>query len=184
MKKKNKRECSSIVIPSKRNKLPACMSVLCLVSRKTLQKPFRRRRHLPARFSCFPATIFVSWVPNIDKMSTVDKMLIKGIRSFDPENKNVITFFKPLTLIVGPNGAGKTVMFSLILNCFLSAWLFVLSFFFWLFVRMFVDSCVVCRLSLSAWSCLVLGNCRRTLGQARASFMTLRSVPPPPLKKN
>jgi len=42
-------------------------------------------------------------------MSTVDKMLIKGIRSFDPENKNVITFFKPLTLIVGPNGAGKTV---------------------------------------------------------------------------
>ena len=43
------------------------------------------------------------------KMSTVDKMLIKGIRSFDPDNKNVITFFKPLTLIVGPNGAGKTV---------------------------------------------------------------------------
>ncbi|KAJ4846048.1 DNA repair protein rad50 [Turnera subulata] len=42
-------------------------------------------------------------------MSTVDKMLIKGIRSFDPENKHVITFFKPLTLIVGPNGAGKTV---------------------------------------------------------------------------
>ncbi|KAG6386852.1 hypothetical protein SASPL_152029 [Salvia splendens] len=42
-------------------------------------------------------------------MSTVDKMLIKGIRSFDPENKNVITFFTPLTLIVGPNGAGKTV---------------------------------------------------------------------------
>lgn len=43
-------------------------------------------------------------------MSTVDKMLIKGIRSFDPENRNVITFFKPLTLIVGSNGAGKTVM--------------------------------------------------------------------------
>lgn len=46
-------------------------------------------------------------------MSTVDKMLIKGIRSFDPENKNVITFYRPLTLIVGPNGAGKTVIFSL-----------------------------------------------------------------------
>ncbi|CAI9117568.1 OLC1v1018973C1 [Oldenlandia corymbosa var. corymbosa] len=43
-------------------------------------------------------------------MSTVDKMLIKGIRSFDPENKNVITFYKPLTLIVGPNGAGKTTV--------------------------------------------------------------------------
>ncbi|KAL7105884.1 hypothetical protein ACP275_07G074600 [Erythranthe tilingii] len=43
-------------------------------------------------------------------MSTVDKMLIKGIRSFDPENRNVITFFKPLTLIVGHNGAGKTTI--------------------------------------------------------------------------
>lgn len=43
-------------------------------------------------------------------MSTVDKMLIKGIRSFDPENKNVIAFFKPLTLIVGSNGAGKTTI--------------------------------------------------------------------------
>ncbi|XP_068655363.1 DNA repair protein RAD50 isoform X2 [Aristolochia californica] len=43
-------------------------------------------------------------------MSTVDKMLIKGIRSFDPENKHVITFYKPLTLIVGPNGAGKTTI--------------------------------------------------------------------------
>ncbi|CAN6447622.1 unnamed protein product [Victoria cruziana] len=43
-------------------------------------------------------------------MSTVDKMLIKGIRSFSPENKHVITFYKPLTLIVGPNGAGKTTI--------------------------------------------------------------------------
>ncbi|KAI4317369.1 hypothetical protein L6164_025242 [Bauhinia variegata] len=51
-------------------------------------------------------------------MSTVDKMLIKGIRSFDPENKNVITFFRPLTLIVGPNGAGKTTIIeSLKLSC-------------------------------------------------------------------
>ena len=51
-------------------------------------------------------------VVKVGKMSTVDKMLIKGIRSFDPENRNVITFFKPLTLIVGPNGAGKTVISS------------------------------------------------------------------------
>lgn len=42
-------------------------------------------------------------------MSTIDKMLIKGIRSFSPENKTVIEFYKPLTLIVGANGAGKTV---------------------------------------------------------------------------
>jgi predicted ATPase len=37
------------------------------------------------------------------------QMLIKGIRSFSPDNQNVIEFYKPLTLIVGSNGAGKTV---------------------------------------------------------------------------
>jgi hypothetical protein len=42
-------------------------------------------------------------------MSTVEKLLIKGIRSFDPDNKDVIEFYRPLTLIVGQNGAGKTV---------------------------------------------------------------------------
>ncbi|KAL6185682.1 hypothetical protein ACLB2K_041810 [Fragaria x ananassa] len=51
-------------------------------------------------------------------MSTVDKMLIKGIRSFDPDNKHVITFFKPLTLIVGHNGAGKTTIIECLkLSC-------------------------------------------------------------------
>ncbi|XP_064938273.1 DNA repair protein RAD50-like isoform X1 [Musa acuminata AAA Group] len=51
-------------------------------------------------------------------MSTVDKMLVKGIRSFSPENKHVITFFKPLTLIVGPNGAGKTTIIECLkLSC-------------------------------------------------------------------
>ncbi|BBN10542.1 DNA repair protein RAD50 [Marchantia polymorpha subsp. ruderalis] len=43
-------------------------------------------------------------------MSVVDKLLIKGIRSFSPENTHVITFYRPLTLIVGPNGAGKTTI--------------------------------------------------------------------------
>lgn len=37
------------------------------------------------------------------------QMLIKGIRSFSPDNQYVIEFYKPLTLIVGQNGAGKTV---------------------------------------------------------------------------
>lgn len=37
------------------------------------------------------------------------QMLIKGIRSFSPDNQHVIEFYKPLTLIVGHNGAGKTV---------------------------------------------------------------------------
>jgi len=43
-------------------------------------------------------------------MTTVDKLLIKGIRSFHPNNESTIVFFKPLTLIVGPNGAGKTTI--------------------------------------------------------------------------
>lgn len=41
------------------------------------------------------------------------QMLIKGIRSFSPENAHVIEFYKPLTLIVGHNGAGKTVCLCL-----------------------------------------------------------------------
>ncbi|KAG1658953.1 hypothetical protein FOA52_010050 [Chlamydomonas sp. UWO 241] len=43
-------------------------------------------------------------------MCSIEKMLIKGIRSFSPENTAVIEFYKPLTLIVGANGAGKTTV--------------------------------------------------------------------------
>lgn len=42
-------------------------------------------------------------------MTTVDKLLVQGIRSFGPHKRNVIDFYTPLTLIVGQNGAGKTV---------------------------------------------------------------------------
>ncbi len=45
-------------------------------------------------------------------------MLIKGIRSFSPDNTAVIEFYRPLTLIVGHNGAGKTVGHLLFLNVF------------------------------------------------------------------
>ena len=45
-------------------------------------------------------------------MSTIEKLSIQGIRSFGPDDtdKQVIQFFKPLTLILGPNGTGKTVI--------------------------------------------------------------------------
>ncbi|CAG9465324.1 unnamed protein product [Pedinophyceae sp. YPF-701] len=43
-------------------------------------------------------------------MSTVDKLLIKGIRAFGSDRDAVIVFSKPLTLIVGHNGAGKTTI--------------------------------------------------------------------------
>lgn len=44
-------------------------------------------------------------------MSRIEKMSIMGVRSFGIEDKDkqVITFFRPLTILVGPNGAGKTV---------------------------------------------------------------------------
>ena len=42
-------------------------------------------------------------------MSSIDKLLIRGIRSFDPQSQNIIEFYTPLTVIVGPNGTGKTV---------------------------------------------------------------------------
>ncbi|KAK1343280.1 hypothetical protein QTO34_016058 [Cnephaeus nilssonii] len=44
-------------------------------------------------------------------MSRIEKMSIMGVRSFGIEDKDkqIITFFTPLTILVGPNGAGKTV---------------------------------------------------------------------------
>ncbi|KAK2510120.1 hypothetical protein MC885_018888, partial [Smutsia gigantea] len=44
-------------------------------------------------------------------MSRIEKMSILGVRSFGIEDKDkqIITFFSPLTILVGPNGAGKTV---------------------------------------------------------------------------
>lgn len=53
-------------------------------------------------------------------MSKIEKMSILGVRSFGVEDKDkqIITFFNPLTILVGPNGAGKTVRLTtcLVLN--------------------------------------------------------------------
>ncbi|ELR61781.1 DNA repair protein RAD50 [Bos mutus] len=45
-------------------------------------------------------------------MSRIEKMSIQGVRSFGIEDKDkqIITFFSPLTILVGPNGAGKTTI--------------------------------------------------------------------------
>jgi DNA repair protein RAD50 len=42
-------------------------------------------------------------------MSRIEKLAIRGIRSFDPQEEIKIEFFQPLTLIQGHNGSGKTV---------------------------------------------------------------------------
>ncbi|KAG2442375.1 hypothetical protein HXX76_002461 [Chlamydomonas incerta] len=49
-------------------------------------------------------------------MCTVEKILIKGIRSFSPTNEYIIEFYKPLTIIVGSNGAGKTTIIEALRN--------------------------------------------------------------------
>ncbi|XP_074959066.1 DNA repair protein RAD50 [Phalacrocorax aristotelis] len=45
-------------------------------------------------------------------MSKIEKMSILGVRSFGVEDKDkqIISFFSPLTILVGPNGAGKTTI--------------------------------------------------------------------------
>lgn len=43
-------------------------------------------------------------------MSSIEKLKIVGIRSFNPSAENVIEFHAPLTIIVGHNGAGKTTI--------------------------------------------------------------------------
>ncbi|KAH9820100.1 hypothetical protein DFH28DRAFT_1200782 [Melampsora americana] len=42
--------------------------------------------------------------------STIDKIAIRGIRSFDHEQMAVMQFYSPLTVIVGHNGSGKTTI--------------------------------------------------------------------------
>ena len=43
-------------------------------------------------------------------MSTIETLGIGGIRSYNPDGLEVITFQKPVTLILGENGAGKTTI--------------------------------------------------------------------------
>jgi len=51
-------------------------------------------------------------------MSSIERMSIQGIRSFgtSDQDRGIISFFAPLTLILGPNGTGKTVckMFEIV----------------------------------------------------------------------
>lgn len=44
------------------------------------------------------------------KMASIDKLAVRGIRSFDDKQISVIEFFTPVTVIVGHNGSGKTTI--------------------------------------------------------------------------
>ena len=43
-------------------------------------------------------------------MSSLNKLAIRGIRSFDDKSLSIIEFFSPVTVIVGHNGSGKTTI--------------------------------------------------------------------------
>eukprot|EP00834_Sanchytrium_tribonematis_P002494 NODE_78_length_23230_cov_1.644979.p2 type:complete len:1268 gc:universal NODE_78_length_23230_cov_1.644979:8604-4801(-) len=43
-------------------------------------------------------------------MSKIDKLSILGIRSYAPDEPQIIDFYTPLTLIIGQNGCGKTTI--------------------------------------------------------------------------
>lgn len=43
-------------------------------------------------------------------MSRIDGLTVQGIRSFAPDERESITLYTPLTLIVGYNGSGKTTV--------------------------------------------------------------------------
>ena len=43
-------------------------------------------------------------------MASLNKLAVRGIRSFDDKQISVIEFFSPVTVIVGHNGSGKTTI--------------------------------------------------------------------------
>ena len=51
-------------------------------------------------------------------MSSIDKLQIRGIRSFSPNKDETIEFYSPLTIIVGANGCGQKISSSFPFNSF------------------------------------------------------------------
>jgi DNA repair protein RAD50 len=43
-------------------------------------------------------------------MTTIEKLGISGIRSYGPDDEQLIKFYKPLTIILGQNGSGKSTI--------------------------------------------------------------------------
>lgn len=43
-------------------------------------------------------------------MSSIEKLSIRGVRSFSPNREEIIEFYHPLTVILGDNGCGKTTI--------------------------------------------------------------------------
>lgn len=43
-------------------------------------------------------------------MPSIEKLMLRGIRSYNPTNPTTLNFKTPLTLLLGPNGSGKTTI--------------------------------------------------------------------------
>ena len=59
-------------------------------------------RRVLSRDSLHTKSIFI--------MAHLNKLAIRGIRSFDDKQISIIEFFSPVTVIVGHNGSGKTTI--------------------------------------------------------------------------
>lgn len=83
-------------------------SIFCFtrVSRATLAA-LSRRVKTSSRKGLLQARVIHFFI-----MASLNKLAIRGIRSFDDKNIAVIEFFSPVTVIVGHNGSGKTVSVS------------------------------------------------------------------------
>lgn len=82
----------------------ACLSAISAAPRASL--------HLlrPPKCLCpTPSSLLPSADPLLSSRASLNKLAIRGIRSFDDKHVQVIEFYAPLTVIVGHNGSGKTV---------------------------------------------------------------------------
>jgi DNA repair protein RAD50 len=59
-------------------------------------------------------------------MAFIEKMSIRGIRSFSPNQDEAIEFYSPLTMIVGANGCGKTTVIEALKYVCAGLWLKVI----------------------------------------------------------
>ena len=50
-------------------------------------------------------------------MASLNKLAVRGIRSFDDKQISVIEFFSPVTVIVGHNGSGKSAVLTALTLC-------------------------------------------------------------------
>jgi len=80
------------------------------VMRNVSRDATRRPAAVIGRFPRFPSTVHRPPNLTLCTMSTLNRLAIRGSRSFDDKNLSVIEFYSPVTVIVGHNGSGKTTI--------------------------------------------------------------------------